>query len=206
MAEGGTLTSLAAVKKQLGIGQHGTLLTLDDDLLIDYVITASRAVETFCGRNFTAWGNGTLQKTFDYDSPPVFGRVLYLDNDLLSVTRLENDGNSNSGTITSDKYRLLPSNDTPKYAIELLQGSSYAWTYDDTPEDAIKIIGTWGYSNTPPKDVEDATTHYAAWLYQTRDSTGERVQYADGTVVIPSSAPAIVFNLLRRYVKVTVTP
>lgn len=203
------LTALADVKQQLNVGQHGTLNTLDDDLLTTYVYQASAAIESYCGRTFAdvTNGAGTLTRKYDYASPPLFGRKLFVDDDLLSVTALYNDGNSNGGTITADKFRLLPTNGTPKYAIELTSGSGYSWTYDDTPEEAIRVEGAWGFATstlTMPQDVRTAATKLAAYLYQTRDNDGSSVQFADGSLSIPPNAPPLVFKLLSRYVKVSV--
>jgi hypothetical protein len=203
-------TTLAEVKQQLNVGQHGTLNVLDDDLLTTYVYQASAAIDAYCGRSFAdvTNGTGTLVKKYDYAQPPIFGRKLFVDDDLLSVTALYNDGNTNSGTIGADKYRLLPPNDTPKYAIELTHGSGYTWGYDDTPEEAIRVQGSWGYATstlTMPAEIRTAATKLAAFLYQTRDNDGSRIQFADGSASIPPGAPPMVFKLLDTYVKVTVT-
>ncbi len=202
------LCSLDNVKKQLNIGQHGTLNTLDDDLLIDYVYQASAAVEAHCGRRLSDITNetGTLTKKYDYDSPPIFGRMLFLDDDLLSVGTLTNGDGT---VIASTEYRLLPTNGSPKYAIELYSGSSIAWNYLTNREEAIQIQGAWGYASstlTMPQEVRTATAKLAAWLYQTRDNTGEKVAFADGSMSIPPDAPPMVFKLLSRYVRLELTP
>lgn len=202
------LCSLDNVKQQLNIGQHGTLNTFDDDLLTRYVYEASSAVEAHCGRRFADVTNGigTLTRKFDYASPPLFGRVLFVDDDLLSVTTLTNgDGNA----IASTNYRLLPPNDSPKYGIELYDDSTVSWVAGDHRQEAIQVQGSWGYATstlTMPQDVRTAASKLAAWFYQTRDNDGTRIAFADGSMSIPPDAPPMVFKLLQRYVKVQVTP
>lgn len=202
------LCSLDNVKAQLNIGQHGTLNTLDDALLTDYVYEASAAVEAHCGRRFSDVTNGlgTLTKKYDYASPPLFDRTLFVDDDLLSVTALTNGDGT---VIASTEYRLLPTNNSPKYAIEIYDDSTIAWEYLTRRAEAIQVQGSWGFATstlTMPQDVRLATAKLTAWLYQTRDNTGERVAFADGSVSIPPDAPPMVFKLLSRYVRLELTP
>ena len=189
------LTTAAAVKAQLKITETG-----DDTLLADYVTQASKMVETFCGRQFANTA-GTL--AFDTYGPHIQGDRLYLGQDVLSITSLTNGGD---GVLPATAYRLWPLNTSPKYAVELLPSGGYAWETDSDgyAEGAIVVVGSLGYCTaaTRPADVTLAATKLAAWLYQNRDNDGSTVQLGNGALAIPAEAPALVFKLLARYVRV----
>ena len=120
---------------------------------------------------------------------------------MLGVYEVVNAGT----TLTASQYRLLPPNDPPYYAIELLPSSGLTWTYTNDPQGAVTVAGTLGYctSATRPADVTLAATKLATWLYQNRDNNDQMVRFADGSVEIPSSAPAMIRQILDqgRYVK-----
>lgn len=189
------LTTAAAVKTQLKITE-----TSDDTLIGAYVTQASRMVETFCNRQFANTA-GTL--TYDTYGPHIDGRRLHFGQDVLSITSLTNGGD---GVLPTTAYRLWPLNTSPKYAVELLPEAGYAWETSSTnyPEGAIVVVGSLGYCTdaTRPADVTLAATKLAAWLYQNRDNDGTTVQLGDGSLAIPAEAPALVFKLLGRYVRV----
>src|SRR5690349_21238024 len=96
------LTTVAAVKRQLGIGVGGTLNTTDDDLIALYVTQASQLIETECMRPFSATV-GTL--FYDAKYPVIEKSILYFDQDYLGVDAVSNGTN---GTINAANYRLLP--------------------------------------------------------------------------------------------------
>lgn len=189
-----SLTTLAAVRAQLSFDNT---LTGDDALISTYVEQASAMIETYCKRTLAA-ANGTLH--FDVRPPDVYGNKLFFGADVIGVYAVVNgDGE----TVASSDYQLLPNNSTPKYAIRLLNGK--AWTYDTNREAAITIAGTLGMfaADAIPDDLALAATKLAAWLYQTRDNREDNVRFADGSMVIPSDAPAVVLRILDkgRYVK-----
>ncbi len=194
------LTTLAAVKLQLSIG---TLLNTDDALLSTYVTEASQMIETYTKRTFNA-ANGTL--TFDIAPPYIYGRKLFFREDVLGVYELRN---GNGSVIAPDQYRFLPLNNTPLYGLELLPSASVTWSPTPAGDwlSAITLAGTLGYSSTPPSDIQLAATKLAAWLYQNRDNSDDNVRFADGSMTIPSAAPAIVLRILNngRYVKDVLT-
>ncbi len=192
-------TTSAAVKRQLAIGVQGTVNTLDDDLISVYVTAASQAIDTYTGRTF-AETVGTLY--YDARFPVIERRTLYFDQDYLGIDALSNGAN---GTINPANYRLLPLHASPKYAVQLLEASGLYWQAgnDGGAQNAITVIGTAGFclSANRPADITLAATKLAAHLYMTRDNDGSAVQIGDNTTVIPSSAPALVFKLLDRYVR-----
>lgn len=195
MANLTTLTKVKAIRD---------ITVSDDDVILqDCINRASTWIETRTRRTFVAQGNGTLQYTFDADYPTIQrdGRILLLDKDLLSIGTLINQP---TGTITADQYRLLPANDSPKYAIELKPSSGLYWSYETDWQDAIQVIGTWGYSTTAPADIEEAAIKVALYLYDTRDSSEGPVQMADGNIVLPKQIATSVMSTLDRYTRVDV--
>lgn len=193
------LTTLAAVKRQLGlIGTiQGTLQdkTADDDLISTYVAQATEYFNSAVGYTFIA-ANGTLE--LDACAPHAYGRKLFFRKPVVSLYSVTNgDGQA----LTSDDYRLLPANESPKYAAELKLGSGKVWTFTDSPEAAIVLGGTIGYATEAnvPADVTLAVTKLAANLYMNRDNKGEVIRFADGSTQIPANAPEIVFQVIEKY-------
>lgn len=193
------LCSVAAVKRQLNIGATGTANVIDDDLIAVYVTDASKLIETECARTFSATVGTYL---YDVGYPVTEGRKLYFRDDMLGVDYLVNGAN---GTLTSAHYRLLPLDTSPKYALQLLDSAGMEWQIgnDGYRQNAILLVGTAGFclTGTLPADISLSTTKLAAWLYQHRDDTGDSIQMADGSVVIPSNAPQFVLRTLSRYVR-----
>jgi hypothetical protein len=75
--------------------------------------------------------------------------VLWLDQDLLSVTTLQTKAQDSSPTtISSSDYFVEPNNLGPPYdRIEIDLSSSAAFEAGDTPQRSISVAGSWGYSN-----------------------------------------------------------
>lgn len=77
--------------------------------------------------------------------------VLWLDQDLLSVTTLQSEAqNTSPTTIASSDYFLEPNNQGPPYdRIEIDLSSTAAYQAGDSPQRSISVAGSWGYtSNT----------------------------------------------------------
>ncbi len=179
------LTTVALVKAHQDIDGDA-----DDALIGTMIADATDMIEQECKRRFSS---ASETKKYDAGEPHVFGRTLYFGEDVLSVDAVIDA----SGTLSSDKYRLLPTNETPKYALELKRG--YGWTYSE-PEEAITVVATTGYCATGehPNAIRRAATELAQWLYLTRDNTGDTVRFADGEINIPADAPQSVVRILHR--------
>lgn len=193
-------TTTAAVKRQLEIGQGGVPNDYDDDLLAVYVTEASQLIATECRRSFSETV-GTL--FYDSGWPVTENNILYFDQDWLGVDAISNGEN---GTLNANDYRLLPLHlSGAKYALQLLPSSNAAWTVGNNgyAQNAICVIGTTGYclSANRPADITLAATKLAAWLYQNRNNDGSGVQFADGSVSIPASAPTFVLRTIQKYVR-----
>lgn len=147
----------AELKARLDIA---TADTVDDGALDILINAASRMIDQHTGRRFYA-----TTETRYFNVPE--GRDLWLDQDLLSVTTLTNGDGT---TLANTTYKLLPLNDTPKFAIHLLPG--YYWTEDAAGNDfgVISIAGSWGYAATAPESVHEACLLQAARFFKRRDA------------------------------------
>lgn len=178
--------TLTQLKSYLGISQ-----TSDDTLLSDLLAQAQAWIDAYTGRTFEA---ATATRT--YGPAAVEGQVLYLDEDLLEVTKLTN-GDAEGTEIPSGGYVLLPRNVTPKYAIQLAGG--YAWEFG--ADCYVSVEGTWGYSSAAPADIRAACLILASYLYRLKDSqVMEAISTPDlGIVSISHGIPPQVVQLLNRY-------
>lgn len=195
----GTLTNLNDVKRSLGLATNvnGTLsfnANLDDTLLNTLIEEASDLFSQETGNNYYGT-QGTL--TLDVRHPYVVGRKLFFRDDVLrTITRIENDGNSNDGTLTSADWVTMPRQGDYIYGVELKE---LTWTWGDNRLGAIKVIGALGMNanGQPPARVHLAVTRLASWLYQTRDTRGA-VQFVDGTSDTPPEIPNTVLQVIQK--------
>ena len=77
------------------------------------------------------------------------GQVLYLDQDLISITTLQSEAqNASPTTIGAADYFLEPNNTGPPYdRIEIDISSTASFNSGDTPQRSISVLGSWGYDN-----------------------------------------------------------
>ena len=119
---------------------------------IERVIEASsRDVDRWTRRHFIP---KTQTRLYRYPQPrPGLASVLWLDQDLLSVTTLQTKAqNTSPTTISSSDYFLEPNNPEPdgntRYnRIEIDLSSTAAFEGGDTPQRSISVAGSWGWSN-----------------------------------------------------------
>lgn len=115
------------------------------DALIDsYIEAASREIDRQFHRRFIP-----LTAVRSYPWPQRFGRswVLYLDEDLISVSALTRTG-TDVVAIASTDYFLEPSIFGPPYnKIEIDLASSAYFGSKDTHQRQILVTGLWGYKN-----------------------------------------------------------
>lgn len=196
-----------------------------DDAVIDDLITASsRLIDTYCGRTFYL-----RAETRYFDIPGAAGdveetdnrkggggrRVLYLDDDLLTVGTLTNGDGT---VIASSSYNLYPANVSPKYAIGLKRSSSVAWEVDSNgeAERVISVSGSWGFCDSgsaadnvaarAAADTKQACLIMAAAEYRRR--TGVEVAAATvtgaGVVLTPQGIPRSALDLIAPYRRLVV--
>ncbi|HOU13470.1 MAG TPA: hypothetical protein PKZ84_10155 [Anaerolineae bacterium] len=171
----------------------GTTLATDDVLLTVLATRASRIIDTYTGRVF---GAVTATRYYTPGTDTV-GKLLYLDDDLLSVTALTTNGVA----LAASAYTLLPLNTVHKNRVQLK--SAYDWQYPDDPVGSIVLAGSWGYSATPPADVTQAAARLALWLYRQREAPFSRVGNAiTGEYEVPVALPDDVRALLDAYRRV----
>ena len=119
---------------------------------IERVIEASsRDVDRWTRRHFIP---KTQTRLYRYPQPRAgVAGVLWLDQDLLSISTLQTQAqNSSPTTISSSDYFLEPNNPEPdgntRYnRIEIDLSSTAAFEGGDTPQRSISVAGSWGWSN-----------------------------------------------------------
>ena len=111
-----------------------------------------------------------------YHDTPESGRELWLDDDLLEITTLTNGDDS---TLSDSDYNLMPINNSPRYAIKLMEASTEIWDLDPAgnSEGVIDVLGVWGYH-----------PNYAlrAWATGSTVSDDSNVGVADTTIASAS--------------------
>lgn len=171
----------------------GVQETDDDALIATLIDRASAMIDRLTGRKFTE------RIETRYYTPKVHtdGKLLLVDDDLLSVTTLTNGDGT---VIPADGYRLYPLNHSPKYGIML--NSDYVWAYTDDPEGSISVAGTWGYCTDAGRspDMTQACARLTLWLYRQKDAPFNKVGNSiTGEYEIPIGFPADVKSILRLY-------
>lgn len=189
------MTDLTTLDKVHQLGKftvNGTLQTADDPLIEDVLIpAASEMIENHCQVTFSL-ANGTM--TLDAAPPFLYGdRLFFRQNDAAGVYQVTTD----TGTLQSADYDLMPLNGPPYTGLRLRQGVQ--WNVSDWRA-AIKVAGTLGYSADVPSDVSYVATRLVWWMYQNRDNDGS-IMVVDNVKQIPSDAPPLVFKVLQKYVK-----
>ena len=187
-----TYARLGALKTYLGIA---ATTTADDDLLENLLKRTTARIDQYCRRRFSA-----LTATRYYEADRVSGDILYLDDDLLTVTTLTN-GDDDVTVIPSTEYWLIDRNQGPPYyGIRLKSDSTYSWEVDQ--DCFISVTGTWGWSADPPDDIVQACIEWAGYLYRQKDSTGDVVVVPEaGMLTVPEGMPKTAKMALEPYVK-----
>ena len=121
--------------------------------VIDRVIeAASRDVDRWTRRHFLPKTQTRLYRW--PQRRPGLANVLWLDQDLLSVSTLQTQAqNTSPTTISSADYFLEPNNPEPdgntRYnRIEIDLSSTAAFESGNTPQRSISVAGSWGWGNT----------------------------------------------------------
>ncbi len=173
---------------------------IDDAVISALISGASLYIDKFTGRRFSS-----NTETHLFDVPTGRDRnILFLDDDLLSITTLTN---GDSTVITSGYYNLLPLNKSPKYAIRLKDSSSYAWEPTSSGDyvGAISVAGAWGYAATAPADIKTACYEISMAAYKRRSTIGSNqapsVMTPAGLIIQPEDVSKQVVQILRGYIR-----
>ena len=116
-----------------------------DAIVDEQIEAASREIDRLTSRRFIPL---TAAKSYDWpQKDPRRAWVLYLEEDLLSVSALTKDG-TDVTAIASTDYFLEPSVlGSPYSRIEIDLGSTSFYSAKDTHQRQIVVTGSWGYSN-----------------------------------------------------------
>ena len=186
----------ALVKTYLGVSAAG-----DDDLIDDLIDRAQAAIDRHCGRTFEAAADTTRKFTVGDDTDQ---EMLYLDEDLCAITTVTTDADGDADVLTvNTDYVTVPRNTTPYYALKILSGSDYYWTYTTEPENGITVLGRWAWSTAPPDDIIHACVRLASYYYQQKDAqVFDTIAVPDaGVITIPAGIPADVKLILMPFRK-----
>jgi len=190
-------TTAALLKTYLGVSGSG-----DDTLLTALIARAQAAIDNYTGRTFEASADATRKFTVGRDTE---GRMLYLDEDLASITTITTNADDGSGgtALASTDYITHPRNTTPYHAIEIVTSSDESWEYTDDPTAGVTISGKWAWSTTAPDDIVHACIRLAAYYYRQKDAgVFDTTAIPDaGIIQVPQGIPADVKIILNRYRK-----
>lgn len=172
----------------------------DDTLLAALVTRAQKWIDDYTGRVFESSTTATTRRfTVGKHTD---GRMLFLDEDLSSVTAVVNLADASATqTISATEYVTHPRNRTPYYALELLGSSNKSWDYADDPEMGITVSGRWGYSTSAPADIVHACVRLAGYMYRQKDAQvyDTTIVPGSGEMIIPKGIPLDVKQILDPY-------
>lgn len=129
--------------------------TADDTFISGLIESVSRGIDSFTGRKFFSHIETRHYDVPDYNistqTAPGYlqGRVLFLDDDILSVSTLTNGDGT---TIAASEFQLLPLNEGGKRQIRIKPSSSVTFETDSSGnwEGALAVAGVWGYVSGSP--------------------------------------------------------
>jgi len=179
--------------------------SLDDLMVDDLVNAASRAVDGWCGRSFTADTVATAQQFLATDM-----YLLELGNDIADTsTAIVKTSNGQDGvfgtTLTvSTQYVFEPLNGVvggvsgwPATRIRLIKGAYFPTPYYGRAQ--VEVTAKWGWAAVPAP-VKQATLQLVAELWKRKDAPfGVLGGQEFGTIYISPDAMRSVGSLLRPY-------
>lgn len=182
------IVELAQIREYLNISTP--VATKDDQLLMRLIDAAQQLIEERTRRRF-APGSATR----NYGPECATGALLFLDDDLLSVTSLLDGSGAN---VPGADYRLEPRNYKPYSIVRILKGR--AWLFNQDGE--VAITGLWGYDDTCPHfDVAvQAVIRTTAWLYRQRDTSSDQdrpIASDSGMLIMPSRLPSDIYDMIQ---------
>ena len=162
------LVTLAEIRARL---QFATDDTADDSILEAVVMGVSRLIENYCGRKFYA---DTADATRYYTAE--FADLLFLDDDLISVTTLKTDTDGDRTYETtwtaSTHYELEPANASvdgqPYTRIATAPNSAYLFPVGMAR--GVQVVGKFGYATTVPTAVKEACLLQCERIYKRKDA------------------------------------
>jgi hypothetical protein len=155
--------------------------TSDDALLEDALNWARRYIDGYCDRRTYGFASTTATRYFGREHlDPRDRSILWLDEDLVSVTTLTN-GDSDATVLASSTYWLWTvdgrNGGPPYYGLKLK--SDYAWEFDT--DQFVSVLGAWGYSSAPDDLVLGCAYRLGEFHYRSRAPQKTTTIY-DGSV------------------------
>ena len=197
------LCTLAEIRARLQFADTDT----DDDPMLESIVTAvSRVIENYCGRKFYA---DTADATRYYTAEDA--NLLFLDDDLISVTTLKTDTDGDRTYETTwtatTHYELEPANasvDGAPYT-RIATSPRGAYQFPVGMARGVQVVGKFGYATTVPYPVREACLLQCERLYKRKDAVFGVLGSAEmgQMVVIPKLDPDIQL-LLMGYQRVRV--
>lgn len=165
---GNWYTTREAVKRALGEQAPSG----ERDKIIDQEIeAAAREIEGITHRIFIP---KTQVRNYRWPQRDGRGYVLFLDEDLISVSALTKDDDTATAIAAAD-YFLEPSNFGPPYdRIEIDLASTAFFSSNLTPQRAVRVTGSWGYS---------ANTEAAGALAEADDGSETALDVTDSSLI-----------------------
>jgi hypothetical protein len=151
---------------------------VDDTVMDDAITDASRAVDTFCARQFYA-----SAETLALDLPDPYDRAIWFGRDVLAV---QGASNGDGTLLAAANYYLWPRGAQAYAAITLTEAASFGWVAASTgnTQGVISIAASVGYVNRAASAASDpskgqqvisathrATLIKAAIMYRQRTQT-----------------------------------
>jgi len=195
------LCTLTEIRARL---QFASTDTTDDAMLESIVTGVSRLIDNYCGRKFYA---DTADATRYYTAE--FSDVLFLPDDLISVTTLKTDTDGDrtyETTWATTDYDLEPLNaaldSAPYTRISTTPAGRYGFP---TIAKSVQIVGKFGYATTVPAPVKEACLLQCERLYKRKDAIFGVLGSAEmgQMVVLPKLDPDVQL-LLSGYLRISV--
>lgn len=159
--------SLEAVKRAVGIDGSDR-----DSVVGSHIAAASREIDGVTNRRFIP-----ITATRYYSWAQEDGRrvwILYLDEDLLSVSALTKEGDDVTAIADTDYFLEPLSLGPPYHRIEIDLASSEFFASKNTHQRQIRVTGSWGYG--------DATVAAGA-LAEADDGTETALEVTDASLI-----------------------
>lgn len=194
-----TYVTLADVKAALRITD-----TVDDDLLVSLVTTASRRIDNRCGRRFYA-DTAATARVYEAQSTNVV-----ICDDISTTTSLvvkvddDGDGSFETTLTSGTDYQLEPLNALAKgNPISQLRGTGRAFPRSSVGQALVQVTAKWGWPSVPDP-IAEATRLLVLRQFRRFDSPLGVAGFGDlGAIMVRNLDPDIE-ALIAPYTVVTV--
>jgi hypothetical protein len=176
--------------------------TGQDAVISSLITAASRAIGTYCNRQFTSEGTASHVYSVKFNGYRR-GYVDLVPHDLQSATSVKLDTDQAAPTtLTADEYRLLPKSQSGDgvFTYMLLQpyglAGSLRW-----PEREVTITGTWGFPSVPEDVKQACVVTVTTWMRRDVSAFSTTYSLDESRVERPEALPSAVRALLSQYMR-----